>query len=74
MVRTYVLKSMVLKDIKVVNDPRHVKVGVLVGKLNSGVTYITTFRVVIVAPTGKHASCAVHRQHIKYKGRGLNQR
>ena len=65
---------LVLKDIKVVDDSCHVEVGVLVGKLNSGVTHITTFRVVIVAPTGEHASCAVHRQHIKYKGGGLNQR
>ena len=74
MVRTYVLKRMMLKNIKMVDDSCHVEVGVLVGKLNSGVTYVSTLRIIIVAPAGEHASCAVHRQHIKYKGGGLNQR
>jgi hypothetical protein len=42
---------MVLKNIKVVDDPCHVEVGILVRKLNSGVTYVTTFRVVIITTT-----------------------
>jgi hypothetical protein len=42
----------VLKDVKVVDDSRHVEVGVLVGELDSGVTYVPAFRVVVVAATG----------------------
>ena len=51
---------MVLKDVEVVNYPCHVEVGVLVGELDSGVSYIPTLRVIVVATTGEHAGCAVH--------------
>lgn len=62
------------KDVEVVDNPCHVEVGVLVGKLDSGVTYVTSFRVVVVAPTGEHARSAVDREHVGNKGAGLGHR
>lgn len=63
-----------LKDVKVVDDSGHVEVGVLVGELDSGVSYIPSFRVVVVAPTGEHTSSTVHREHVEDEGRGLDNR
>lgn len=54
-----------------VDDSCHVEVGVLVRELDSGVTYVTTFRVVVVATTGKHTCSTVHREHVEDEGRGL---
>ena len=38
--------------VKVVNDSSHVEVGVLVGELDSGISNVSTFRVVVVTSTG----------------------
>lgn len=57
-----------LNCVEVVDEPCHVEVGVLVGELDSGISYITTFWVVVVAPTGKHTSSTVDRQHVDDKG------
>ena len=65
------LEGLVLKVVKVVDDSSHVKVSVLVGKLNSGVPYVTTFGVVVVPPAREHTSGTVHGQRVSRKGSGL---
>ena len=66
------LEGLVLKEVKVVDDSSHVKVGVLVRELNSRVSHVPTFRIVVITPTREHTSGTVHRQHIDNKGPGLD--
>ena len=57
-----------------VDDSRHVEVCILVRKLNSGVTNVTSFRVVVVSTTGEHTCSTVHRKHVEDEGRSLYNR
>jgi hypothetical protein len=54
----------VLEYIKVMDNSSHVEVSILIRELNSGISYITTFRIVVVSPTRQHTRDAVDGEHV----------
>jgi hypothetical protein len=45
-----------------------IKVTVLIRKLDSRISYVSTFGVVVISTTGKHTSSTVERKHKEDKG------
>jgi sulfur relay (sulfurtransferase) DsrC/TusE family protein len=56
------------------NDPSHIKVSVLVRKFYSRITYITSFRIIVITSTRKHTRSTVNGKHIEEESRGLYER
>ena len=56
------------------DDPSHVKISVLVRKLYSRVTYITSFGVIVITSTRKHTRSTVNGKHVKKESRSLYER
>ena len=54
------LINMVVQDIQMVQYSGQVQIYILIGKFNPRVTYITTFRFIIVSSTRQYTSRAIH--------------
>jgi hypothetical protein len=46
------LENIVIEQVKVMNEPPHVKVNVLVGEFDPRVSNVTTFRLIVVPTAG----------------------
>jgi hypothetical protein len=60
-----ILEATVLEGVKMVDCSGHVKVSVLVRKLNSRVSDISPLRIVVVTSTREHTGGTVDREHVK---------
>ena len=50
------------------DNSSHVEVSILVRELNSGISYITPFGIVVVSPTRQHTRDAVDGEHVNNEG------
>jgi hypothetical protein len=57
-----------LEYVKVMDNSSHVEVSILVRELNSGISYITSFGIVVVSPTRQHTRDAVDGEHVNNEG------
>ena len=53
-----------LEYVKVMDNSSHIEVSILIRELNSGISYITPFRIVVVSPTRQHTRDAVDGKHV----------
>ena len=57
-----------LEYIKVMDNSSHVEVSILVRELNSRISYITSFGIVVVSPTRQHTRDTVNGEHVNNEG------
>jgi len=57
-----------LEYVKVMDNSSHVEVSILVRELNSGISYITSFRIIVVSPTRQHTRDTVDGEHVNDEG------